>query len=131
MSAEVAHEHDGDRCPLCPDEERLAEMRSRNLARWEEERRTLLAEIEADPTAFVHVVEGYDDAKDRSPVIMLISGSLQGARDFCTSLAGRTDGIFEITPHRLDDRRTGEVVLYHSIVEDDTRVERDGRFLRS
>jgi hypothetical protein len=126
---EGGHVHEEGSCPLC-DETQLAEMRADNLARRADRRRTLLAEIEADPTAFVHVVEGYDNAEDRSPVIMLISRTLQGAREYCASMEGNTDGLFEITPNRLDDRRTGEVVLYHSIVENGTRVEREGRFLR-
>jgi len=126
---EGGHVHEEGSCPLC-DETQLAEMRADNLARRADRRRALLAEIETDPSAFVHVVEGYENAEDRSPVIMLISRTLQGAREYCVSMEVSTDGLFEITPNRLDDRRTGEVVLYHSIVENGTRVEREGRFLR-
>lgn len=124
------HAHDdGGTCPLCPSPETLQAMGDRNRAAAAAKRVALLAEIESDPASFVHVVEGYEDENDRSPAIMLVARTLDEARAFCTDT--RSSGLFEVTPHRVGDRRTGEVVLYHYIENDGTRVEGEGRFLRS
>jgi hypothetical protein len=127
--SDMDHDHDTGTCPLCPPPAYFAEMRERNRVTAAEKRTRLLAEIDADPAAFVHVVEGYEDDNDRSSVIMLVASTVEKARAYCTAV--RSSGIFEITPNRIDDERTGEVVLWHYIVDaEGQRVEREGRFYR-
>lgn len=109
--------HDGElgECPLCPSAERLKQMGDANRTRERERRDALLAEIAAEPAAFIHVVEGYDDDEDRSPVIMFVAGTIEKARLYVEGIRAADGRVFEITPHRLDAERTGETVALHCV----------------
>ncbi len=127
---EKDHDHD-DVCPLCASRETLDAMAAENEARRADRRRALMAEIAADPAAFVYVVEGYENVDDRSPVIMIIAGTLEKACERVRSADIRGDEIYEVTPHRIDADRTGEVVLMHFVLEDGAVVRKDGERTRS
>ena len=119
-----AHE-DGGRCPLCPDDAALAAMRDRNRANDDAKRLALLEAIAADPTAFVHVVQGSDGVSDPAPIVMVVSTTLDAAKAYCEGVRG--SGFYEILPHRLDDPKSGHVVTHHSVVVDGVRTLREGR----
>ena len=123
---ETDHEHSDGPCPLCPSEEQLAQMRQSNRTAREAKRAIVIAEIEKDPSAFVFVVEGYDNLDDRMPVIMRVATSAEQARAYVAGVRVSGSEIYEVTPHRLDSDRTGEVALFHVLAVDGCAVERRG-----
>jgi len=126
------HDHGHDQaCPLCPSQDVLDQMGHANRAREADRRREMLKEIEADPSAFVFVIEGYENVHDRSPVIMQIASTIEKAHRYLDSERIGADQVYEVTPHRVDSTRTGETVLFHVIMKDGMLVERDGRRQRS
>jgi len=123
---ETDHEHGDGPCPLCPSEEQLAQMRESNRTAREAKLALVMAEIKENPSAFVFVVEGYDDLDDRMPVIMRVATSTEQARAYVAGVRISGGQIYEVTPHRLDSDRTGEVALFHVLAVDGRAVERRG-----
>lgn len=121
--------HDGDHgdCPLCPSPERLANMRTANRERAEARRQAMLASIAAEPAAYVHVVEGYENEDDHSPVTLFVGGTLDRARQYIEGIRSSDGNVFEIAPHRIDAERTGETVMLHCIKKDGVLTWGEGR----
>jgi len=117
------HDHDGGDCPLCPSEDRLAEMREHNRSARAAKLAMVQTEIAEDPSSFVFIIEGYDDLEDRMPVIMRVATSAAKAREYISGVRLTGREIYEVTPHRLDCDRTGEVALFHVSLKDGTATE--------
>ena len=125
---EADHDHAEGDCPLCPSSDQLASMRDANRERERSRRAALLTEITAKPSAFVHIVEGYENADDRSPIVTFVAGTLLRAKQHLDTYRSSEGNIFEVTPHRIDADRTGETVMFHAIKRNGVLVMNDGRF---